>query len=72
MSYTCITCNYTCETKQNLNKHFKTKKHISKKWEKNNADVDVLLYIRKHSRRMAYILTDIHDLYAKPIGSYTK
>jgi len=151
MSYTCITCNYTCETKQNLNKHFKTKRHISKsisinpesisinivetesininpendaynvglcheislpyvsiirkeyhriyhnypnkfryvkymdkaiqeikdvcdrnrykKWEKNNADVDVLLYIRKHSRRMSYVLTDIHDLYAKPIGS---
>jgi hypothetical protein len=40
-----------------------------KKWEKNNADINMVMYIRKHSRRMAYVLTDIHDLYAKPIGS---
>jgi hypothetical protein len=40
-----------------------------KKWDKNNANVDMVMYIRKHSRRMSYVITDIHDLYAKPIGS---
>ena len=40
-----------------------------KKWEKNNADIDLVMYGRKHCRRMSYVLTDIEDLYAKPIGS---
>ena len=39
-----------------------------KKWDKNNEFIDIKMYERKHCRRMAYIITDIHDLYAKPIG----
>jgi hypothetical protein len=40
-----------------------------KKWEKNNAVVNLDMYKHKFSIRMAYILVDIRDLYAKPIGS---
>lgn len=36
---------------------------------KNNEFIDMIMYERKHCRRMSYILTDIHNLYAKPIGS---
>ena len=37
-----------------------------KKWEKNNAIVNLDMYKHKFSIRMAYILVDIRDLYAKP------
>jgi hypothetical protein len=40
-----------------------------KKWDKNNAVVNIDMYKHKFSIRMAYILVDIRDLYAKPIGS---
>jgi hypothetical protein len=39
-----------------------------KKWNKNNANVNLDMYKHKFSIRMAYILVDIRDLYAKPIG----
>lgn len=37
------------------------------RWNKNNADIDIERYKSIFWKRMSYILTDIKDLYAKPI-----
>jgi hypothetical protein len=37
------------------------------RWDANNANVDLSYYEKKHSRKITYILTDIKDLYAKPL-----
>lgn len=38
------------------------------KWNKNNTDVDFERYKSIFWKRMSYIITDIKDLYAKPIN----
>lgn len=38
------------------------------KWDKNNSNVDFERYKSIFWKRMSYILTDIKDLYAKPIN----
>ena len=37
------------------------------KWNANNTDVNMDFHLRNHTRKFTYILTDIKDLYAKPI-----
>ena len=37
------------------------------RWIKNNRDIDMIRYYQKHNRFVKCILTDIKDLYAKPI-----
>jgi hypothetical protein len=37
------------------------------RWIKNNRDIDLIRYYQKHNRFVKCILTDIKDLYAKPI-----
>ena len=47
--------------------HLYEKIDREERWIKNNSNIDMIRYYQTHNRFIKCILTDIKDLYAKPL-----